>query len=79
MDSGNVDEHATEVAGVMIAKQFPSGPMSPCIECVGVAPNAELHSIGAFILDDVKVAIALNRIARLPLADVKATNSTRAG
>lgn len=65
--------HPTEVAGVMIAKRFPSGPISPCSECVGVAPNAELHSMAMDTVDAVNTALGLNRLATLAV-DVKAIN-----
>jgi hypothetical protein len=70
---GFLRDHATEVAGVMIAQKFPSGLISPCAACVGVAPSAQLHSMAMNILDPVDSALGLNRLARL-LVDVKAIN-----
>ena len=53
-------DHTTEVAGVMIANDS----YNP--DFIGVAPNAELHSLAIpDILDDVSVALSLNRLATL--------------
>ena len=61
-------DHATEVAGVMIGKN------APCASCVGVAPNANLHSMAIVdVSDNSRVALALNRLATLE-EDVKAIN-----
>lgn len=65
MDAADSDamilrDHATEVAGVMIAKPAPDPDL------VGVAPNAELHSMTVGdVTNDVGVALSLNRLATL--------------
>ncbi|MEX2170299.1 MAG: S8 family serine peptidase [Pirellulales bacterium] len=65
MDDPNPDpfvlDHATEVAGVMIGKD------TPFADRVGVAPNAELHSMALVNIfsDDNGVALSLNRLATL--------------
>jgi len=54
------DDHATEVAGVMIGKAQPDGKYE------GVAPGARLHSVGiSDWFDDGLSAVALNNLARL--------------
>lgn len=65
-----VSSHATKVAGVMIAKAQPDADL------VGVAPNAELHSISVQdnMNDDFLTALALNRLALLNSGAIKAIN-----
>ncbi|BBO31566.1 S8 family serine peptidase [Lacipirellula parvula] len=58
---GAIGAHATEVAGVMIAKPTPINLYE------GVAPNAILHANGdSGAGGDEVFAVALNRIARIP-------------
>ena len=64
--SSHVDEHATLVAGVMIG----TGALT-----IGVAPSAQLHSIGlSAVSDDSLDALALNRLATLNNGEVRAIN-----
>ncbi|MCI0331659.1 MAG: S8 family serine peptidase [Planctomycetes bacterium] len=71
-----VGEHATKVAGVIISTdEFP-----PCAICDGVAPDADLYSIGVGELtDDPTWALSLNRILRLSGVTLRATNTSGGG
>jgi hypothetical protein len=65
-NSSNIGEHATVVAGIMIADEG---------DFIGVAPNAQLHSAAVgFAVDVVETALTLNRIALLSSGTVRATN-----
>lgn len=64
---GDIGEHATQVAGVMIAKstKFDNTPGDPTL--IGVAPNAQLHSaaMSGARANDNAFATAANQIARI--------------
>jgi len=59
-------DHAVRVAGVMIAKLLPD----PSI--VGISPEAQLHAGAWTGFDDVSIAVASDRIARV--SDMRAIN-----
>lgn len=73
----HINDHATGVAGVMIAKDASLTGMSGDDYGVwrGVAPEASLHS-GAVssVVDDELAALTMNRIATLASGTVRATN-----
>ncbi|WP_442484443.1 S8 family serine peptidase [Aeoliella sp. SH292] len=69
-NSGNSDPHATNVAQVMIGK-IVDGNFG---NYIGVAPNAELHTIGAGTNSPDTSALAMNRLATLSGGTVRAIN-----
>jgi len=68
VNSLNIDDHATGVAGVMIAKAQPSSIWE------GVAPAAQLHSVALRSNDDVTLALGLDLIATLNGGPTRAIN-----